>query len=334
VGGGSETWLTEAFQTTQRVALIGPIGSGKSSMIEYVTKRHTDVFAPFWISVGHESGEMLCDPPEFARNLIRDVVRWARDSRAMSADERQAVLAETTPTLPTTTRSHKQDFSLKMALGWLEPAMGETVEETVADPAVDRSRDDFIDSLDRLVDLVRVDLQRVPVLILDDSDRWLRLEGRVREGLLDGFFSDTCRMLSERNWAVVMAIHPEYCSNDQFRAAARNGYFTNQRQMPEIDSSDGIRRLFQARIQSVAEAANELVAYEEGIYPIPPVVVTTADVFEEGFEVALYDYYQASDRNVRAVLTVAQQALQEILGMNEELVTVAALREAALALAP
>ena len=332
VGGRHESAIREAFENTQRVALIGPIGSGKSSLIEYVTTTDAAHCAPIWISVGHESDDMLRDPPEFARHLIREVVRWARETQAMPEEERRAVLAETTPTLPTRTRTHTQDFSLKLALGWLEPSIGREVQETVADPAVDRSRADFIASLDRLVELVREDLQRVPVLIIDDSDRWLRLDGNMRDTLLDGFFTDTCRMLAERNWAVTMAIHPDYCSTSGFRNAARNGYFTTNVAMPALDNSEALRRLFAARIQSVAEAENEFAALEEGVHPIPPITVVETDVFEDGFDALLHEYYQASDQNIRAVLTVAQQALMETVGMGEEIVTTASLREAALAL--
>jgi hypothetical protein len=332
VGGRHESLLREAFESTQRVAVIGPIGSGKSSLIEYVTIGAA-VFAPIWISVGHESADMLRDPPEFARHLIGEVVRWARDTQAMGDEERRAILAETTPTLPSTTRTHKQDFSLKLALGWLEPSIGDEVQETVADPAVDRPRADFIASLDRLVELIREDLNRVPVVIIDDSDRWLRLDGRLRDALLDGFFSDTCRMLAERNWAVAMAIHPDYCSNGGFREAARNGYFTIQLGIPSFDSPEGLRRLFAARVQSVAEAENEFAALEQGIYPIPAITVTERDVFEDGFDTLLHEFYEASEQNLRAVLTVAQQALLETVGMGEDIVTTASLREAALALA-
>lgn len=333
VGGRHESLLRESFENTQRVALIGPIGSGKSSLIEYVTSTGADVFAPIWISVGHESDEMLRDPPEFARHLIREVVRWARDSQAMADEQRRALLAETTPTLPTVMHAQRQDFSLKLALGWLNPGFGHELEETVADPAVERNRGEFVASLDRLVELIRDDLDRVPIVIIDDSDRWLRLDGTLRDTLLDGFFVDTCRMLAERNWAVAMAIHPDYCATRGYREGAGNGYFTVQHGMPQLESPNALRQLFAVRIQSVAEAETEYRALEEGVDPIPPITVEVVDVFEEGFDALLHEYYEASGQNLRAVLTVAQQALLETVGLGEELVSLASLRDAALGLA-
>jgi hypothetical protein len=47
----------------------------------------------------------------------------------------------------------------------------------------------------------------------------------------------------------------------------------------------------------------------------------------------LHEYYEASGQNLRAVLTVAQQALLETVGLGEELVGLASLRDAALGLA-
>jgi hypothetical protein len=170
-------------------------------------------------------------------------------------------------------------------------------------------------------------------VIIDDSDRWLRLDGAPRDTLLEGFFTDTGRMLAERNWAVAMAIHPDYCAARGFREAAGNGYFTVQHGMPQLDSPEALQHLFAFRIQSVADAENEFRALEEGIDPIPPIRVEVAEVFEEGFDALLHEYYQASEQNLRAVLTVAQQALLEMVGMGEEIISVASLREAALGLA-
>ena len=50
------------------------MGSGKSSVLEYVTSVDADAIAPIWIAVNHESEEILRDPTQFARHLIRQIV--------------------------------------------------------------------------------------------------------------------------------------------------------------------------------------------------------------------------------------------------------------------
>jgi hypothetical protein len=333
VGGRHEARVLAALENSQRVALVAPIGAGKSSLIEYVAMSAADSIAAIWVSAGHEKREVLMDPPEFARLVIREIVDWARGIRLMSEDERRSFLLETGTTLPSRSQLRRQTLSLKLALGWLQPGMTDEVQETLADPDVDRNRADFVDSLDRLVELIHDDLGRTPVLIIDDSDRWLRLETGNRDALLDAFFGDTCRMLAERNWAVIMAVHPEYCAAPAFRGAMANGYFNAQFDVPQLPDARAIRHLFDVRIGLTVDAALQRTALEAAARPVAT-ASDAAAVFEGDFEAILFESYTASDRNLRALLTVAQQALQEAIGRDEAIVSNAALREAALALAP
>jgi hypothetical protein len=338
VGGSHESRLETEIENTHRVALIGPIGSGKSSMVEYVLRGSGDRFAAIWISAGHEGPETLRDPPEFARHVIREVVGWARDAKQMTEDERQDLLIETSAVLPGRASKHRQSLSLTFALNWISPGWSDEVEETLADPDVERNRGDFVDSLSRLFELIHDRLGRSPVVIIDDSDRWLRLEEGDRETLLEAFFTDTCRMLAELNCAIVIAVHPDYCAAAPFRSAAANGYLSVQLDVPRLEEPQAIRTLFERRIQAVASAAEEERLLEAGIDPQLATSrfeaeASVDDVFEEGFEAVLLECYAASDSNLRSVLTIAQQALQETIDLEERVVTTAALRDVALSLA-
>ena len=315
---------------------MGPIGSGKSSLIEYVFGQGDDDLAPIWVEAAHQDESVLTDPPEFARNLIRAIVGWAREAGAMDEGDRRAFLEQTSRTLPNRTQSSKQSSSFKLALRWIGPEWAREVAETMADPEIERGREDFIASLDRLVDLIVEDLGRTPVVVIDDSDRWLRLESGRRDPLLTAFFTDTCRMLAERNWVLVMAIHPEYCATAAFRTAAANGYFNVQLGVPMIDRSEAIRAIFDARIRTLSNALAETNLLEAGISAADIDGVRTAsvdDVFEPGFETILFEFYAANEGNLRTVLTVAQQATQEAIGLGESMVSAASVREATLALA-
>jgi hypothetical protein len=336
VGGTHEARLRTEIGNTQRTALIGPIGSGKSSFIETVLSEGKDDLAPIWLEAAHQDETVLSDPPEFARHLIRAVIGWARDAGAMDEDARRSFLLETSATHPNRMRRSRQTSSFKLALKWLEPAWSREVEETLADPEVERNRGDFIASLDRLVDLIVGDLGRTPVVVIDDSDRWLRLEPVRRDPLLTSFFTDTCRMLAERNWALVMAIHPEYTTTAAFRSAAANGYFNVQLGVPFLTDPGAIRAIVDRRIQDVSVALEKAALLEAGIAleMIDDVRAATADdVFGEGFAEVLLECYNATEGNLRAVLTVTQQAVQEAIGLAEPRVSAEGLREATLALA-
>lgn len=334
VGGRHESRLRSELENGQRIALVGPIGSGKSSMVEYAMEQGSELFAPIWISAAHEGQQTLTDPPEFARHLIRQIVSWARDSRQMGEEARRSFLLETTRTLPRRTASRRQTVSLKLALNWIEPGWSNEVEQTLADPEVERNRGDFVASLGRLVDLIHEDLGRTPVVIIDDSDRWLSLGEARRDQLIDAFFGDTARTLAEINWSIVMAIHPEYCAARAFRAALANGLFNVQLDVPRLQRAESLRELLDVRIRTVAAGAEEEEELEAGHEPEElPLAASVEDVFESGFESVLLDYYEANDLNLRSVLTVAHQALQETINLGEALVTTAALREVGLALA-
>jgi hypothetical protein len=334
LGGRHESRLRSELENGQRVALVGPIGSGKSSLVEFAMEEGSERFAPIWISAAHEGQQTLTDPPEFARHLIRQIVGWARDAQQLGEEESRSILLETTRTLPRRTASRRQTVSLKLALNWLEPGWSREVEQTLADPEIARNRGDFVASLGRLVDLIHEDLGRTPVVIIDDSDRWLSLGEARRDELIEKFFTDTARTLAEINWSIVMAIHPEYCATPAFRSALANGLFNVQLDVPRLARPESLRELLDARIQTVAAGVAEEEQLEAGRETDElPLAASVDDVFESGFESVLLDYYEANDLNLRAVLTVAHQALQETINLGEALVTTSALREVGLALA-
>jgi hypothetical protein len=334
-GAKTESKLGTDIVNGQRVAVIGPIGCGKSSLIEYVLATRADL-APIWISAAHEGEDTLTDPPEFARHLIRQIVGWATETRQMSREEREAHLAASSRVYASKASTRKTTLSLKLALGWLEPGISDEVTETLADPEVERSRGDYVDSLDRLIELIHDDLRRTPVLVIDDTDLWLRFDGEVRERVLNAFFLDTARMLAERNWAIVFGVHPEYCALAAFRTASRNGWLSSEVSVPELKSPDSIAALLDLRVRRCLDAATEAEMLEEGVPPELFADVTAlgaADVFESAYEDVLFAAYRRADANLRIVLTVAQHALQDTLALGEATVSAAALREASLRLA-
>jgi hypothetical protein len=335
-GAKTESKLGTDIANGQRVAVVGPIGCGKSSLIEYVLATRSTDLAPIWISAAHEGEGTLTDPPEFARHLIRQIVGWATETRQMSREEREAHLAASSRVHASRASTRKTTLSLKLALGWLEPGISDEVTETLANPEVERSRGDYVGSLDRLIELIHDDLRRTPVLVIDDTDLWLRFDGEVRERVLNAFFLDTARMLAERNWAIVFGVHPEYCALAAFRTASQNGWLSTEVSVPELTSPDSIAALLDLRVRTCLDAATEAEMLEEGVPPelfADVAALGADDVFESGYEDVLFAAYRQADANLRIVLTVAQHALQDTFALGEARVSAAALREASLRLA-
>lgn len=322
-----ERSLASAFERGGRTAVVGPIGSGKSSAIEFSIERSSKRLAPLWVSAAHEGRDTLVDPTEFARHMIRQIVRWARDAGAMNADERQAALAVSALRHAAATERRSTSVGLKLALHWLEPQWVSEVERVLADPEVDRLRSDFIDSLDRLVHLI-YDRGYSPLVVVDDFDRWVNTTAADPRPVLDSFFQNTCRMLAERNWAVALAIQPEYSASATFRRAAEQGFLGEQHEIPTLPSSVELKTIFHQRIVRAVASENE-VRRSDGRPPLPDAGID--DAFEQGFEDQLFERYE-SDSNLRPVFSIADQALRETLAVGDDVVTRAALAEIAVAI--
>lgn len=325
-----ETWLQGAIENVRRCAVIGPLGSGKSTLIEHVVTGLPKT-ATLWVSAAHEEDAHLLDPVEFARHMIRQIVRWAADAGSLSVEERQAALVQSARAHPRSTTQRSQTIGVKLAAGWIEPAWSQEIQQTLADPEVERLGTEIVASLDRLVDLIH-DRGLRPLVVVDDSDRWLNTQGVARAELLNGFFGKTCRMLAERNWAIALAVHPEYCDSDGYRSAQRDGWINDRLDVPSLRGPDAIRLLFDERVSVAAEDAAELQAIEAGELKPEGPWPKAAHVFENGFEALLFELYEQTGLNVRTVLTVADQTLREAIRRGEDRIPTDALRTTILTL--
>jgi hypothetical protein len=328
-----ESRLADALANLQRTAIIGPVGSGKSSLIEYVVTE-SGTGAPLWVSAAHEGPETLRDPVEFARHMIRQIVRWSADVAAMTDEERRAALVESARAHSRLASQKTQTIGVKLAASWIEPSWSREIQQTLADPEVERVGAEIVASLDRLVELIH-DFGRTPIVIVDDSDRWLNTDASQRRALLESFFRETCRMLAERNWAVVLAIHPEYCASPGFRSALADGWINHRLDIPSLETPDALAALFDERIARGVRDAAEWDALELGQRPPAGDAEwpQSRDLFEDGFATLLWERYVAAGGNLRPVLTVAEQAVREALLRGEASISCDTLRETILTLA-
>jgi hypothetical protein len=224
-------------------------------------------------------------------------------------------------------------IGVKLALKWIEPSWSREIEETLADPEVARSRSDFVDSLDRLVELI-YQQGRTPVVVIDDSDRFLRKKSSARAEVLEPFFRETCRMLAERNWGIVLAVNPEYCTSASFRLALTEGFVNNQFDVPRLPEPCSLHALINARITRRAQESQTDAEFRASGDADSFADASASDVFEDGFEEILFERYTRAEGNLRAVLTVADQALRETIALSESRITNTALQQTILALLP
>jgi hypothetical protein len=75
---GTESGVVRAAQSTERLGVRGPIGSGKTSLLRYTLDDPRGMIAPIWVSVAFDDDQVVLDVRRFAAHLIQSIVRDAQ----------------------------------------------------------------------------------------------------------------------------------------------------------------------------------------------------------------------------------------------------------------
>ena len=140
-GEDAEASLSRAIRSSERVAVVGRGGQGKSSLIAHATRARAGI-APFRVPIFVERDETITDPRAFAQHLIRTLTTSATQSGLISPEQREAALRASSD------RVH---------------ILGEEVAHALAAEVIAAA-----------VDLVAAVASQevIPVVVLDDSDGW------------------------------------------------------------------------------------------------------------------------------------------------------------------
>jgi ABC-type transport system involved in cytochrome bd biosynthesis fused ATPase/permease subunit len=85
-----EQTLAAALRRGERVALIGPIGAGKSSVTAHVLGGFVHDLAPIRVRIGMEDVAVASDPAEFTRHLVRTIARYVQEHARNSGEGKRA----------------------------------------------------------------------------------------------------------------------------------------------------------------------------------------------------------------------------------------------------
>ena len=208
-----EQALAAALRRQERVTLVGTSGAGKSSVIAATLHPMVEDLVPLPIPVAVERPAVAGDPVAFVRHLVQVVSRLVQQSAPDRGGQARRIEGETRPKI-----KRGKGFSVTPGLVGLSVRLAYELEAAVDEPS--HTSDQIMDQGRQILDLFR-SRELTPVLVLDDTDRWLNTaylpdSAQTRAA----FFATIPRLLAEElDTAAVIAVHPSYLEDPAFRAA-------------------------------------------------------------------------------------------------------------------
>ena len=289
--------LITSAHRRERIAVVGESGAGKSSLIYGSLGPLDPVIAPIVMSVAIEPREVISEPAKMFAFIAREIVRQARAAELLTDESADAQLTRTTPDRRVGMRpgrARRFGFSLLGVQANLD--LTKQYEER---SKVERSASEALANLAQMLDIVRQPGGLTPVLVFDDSDRWLR---DADETTRKEFYGRLLPALRELSCALVVAIHPMYLRDAELR--------------------DDIERALQVRIDvprlpDVAALASILESRTEVHCEIDLAAVMDASALARLFEL----YSSGIRHELRGILKTAHVALTDACDAGAPVIT-------------
>jgi hypothetical protein len=214
VGAAVESPLLIAAKRRERIALIASSGSGKSSVVAHTFGPTVEGVAPIVVQVKPLSADAVCRPDAVAGEILRSAHRYAEQLGALTEAERDRIIEASAPERRLSHGSTKS-AGFGLGLGWLT---GQRSTEVMHQSEVTENIGlaEKTAAIAAVLDIARRD-DLHPVLIFDDTDRWL---GGEEASIVDRFFSEVLRWLaSDVDASVVVAVHDRYIDQKSDRLA-------------------------------------------------------------------------------------------------------------------
>lgn len=284
-----ERALAEAARAADRIAVVGSMGGGKSSVLAH-TLTHGNGFAALPISVAPEHDETVTEPGAFAQHAVRVVSTWAAEVEMLSEEDRDKLLRAVSDTQALASRSRQTHAAFTVQLPWL--VKGELARdirrELETGAELRRSAAEHLEALKRLTRLIRA-VELEPVLVVDDSDRWLR-HGEPRRDLVAGFFGRVVRELAELQIGFAVAVHEHYLELDEYRETTP-GVLSARVDVPKLTEPEQLAAIIAHRIRAFGESG---------------------ELLDEGALARLWEFYEGDGgHSLRVTLQMVHTAVAE-----------------------
>jgi hypothetical protein len=273
------------------LSVIGGPGTGKTSLVSSAVNEPS--LWPIWVEVTLEGSPPVTDPLGFAQLLLTTIVDTAGKLLRAKDVERALEMAGERHEQQGRRATRRGVAGLTSGWGTLDVAR----EVTTAAPDISRrvTANEVTRRLDRLFDEVFASRQLMPVVVVDDSDRFLQVVALGKQAppdLLGPFAARVLPWLAERNCAKVISVHPAYRDRPEWAAARLDGRAGEEVLVPRLDRADQLGEIL----------AQRLVVFADG--------VELHEVVHDDAVTRLFELYSAAPtRTLRTCLTVANTAL-------------------------
>lgn len=297
---GCEQALLDALRRGERVALVGSSGAGKSSVIAATLGPLVEGIFPIPIPVAVERAEVARDQTEFVRHLVRNVSRILQEGLPHTSSAARQIEAQSRVPSELSKR-HRVSATLPLPAG-VAPELAYELQKVATAPA--QTSAEVLEQGREILALISDD-DLVPILVLDDTDRWLAGLRPDSDALRRDFFSMVPRLLAtDLAVAAVIAVHPTYLTDPAYQAA--RGFLSTTIRVPAAPSSGALAQILGRRIAN---------AHEDQATHAPMV----DDVFTAAAVRHLYQHYTSAPSDVRRnVLLIAHTALSLALDDGAE----------------
>lgn len=289
-----EARLTSGAARGERIALIAPSGSGKSSVVSHVLGPTATDVAPIVVPV-HSLDDGATSPARIADELLMLLSRYPDQVRGLGNIDDPTMATGATRQV---THSHRHSSGVGLAWGWLRGELAREVQRQVQtdQPISLREKTELLDqALERIR---RADLQ--PVIVFDDTDRW-----RDDTTTVTGFFRDVTRWLTELPVSLVVATHTHYFDIGVSREALLE-FLDTPVEIPSLPSPDVLTTILARRIALNVEGTKYAGADLSAAVTAPAVN-------------ALFSTY-TDGSSLRRVLQIAHVALAEAINADADAV--------------
>lgn len=236
---GCEARIRQALLARRRVAVVGVSGSGKSSVLSWALGPLVEGVLPVRVPVALGAGAAATDPLAFVNRVIDSVVDQA------APHHKHAVRVAAARAGPQRSAKSRR-FEVKPSAWGVSLQLAHEVSQLAQTRETTPYR--VMEIAREVLDLVASEL--VPVLVLDDTDKWINQAGGPHPTRTQ-FFGQVVRAIAESlGCAAAVAVHEQYLADPAFQEA--RGFLEEVVPIPSLPGADAGMRILARRATQLA----------------------------------------------------------------------------------